>query len=113
VVGVDEAKLTLYRRIAKVTKPGPGYVHVPVGRDEEWFAQLTAEQLMPRANGVREWVKLRPRNEALDCRIYAYAALKLLHPDGVPRAPDPAMPQPTRVPPPAAPPRRVARPLIR
>jgi phage terminase large subunit GpA-like protein len=113
VVGVDEAKLTLYRRIAKVAKPGPGYVHVPIGRDEEWFAQLTAEQLMPRANGVREWVKLRPRNEALDCRVYAYAALKLLHPDGVPRTPDPAAPQPTRALPPAAPARRVARPLIR
>ena len=81
LVGVDEAKLLLYRRIAKVTLPGPGYVHVPKGRAEEWFLQLTAERLITRPGGVREWVKARQRNEALDCRVYAYAALKLLAPD--------------------------------
>jgi phage terminase large subunit GpA-like protein len=78
---VDEAKLLLYRRIAKVMLPGPGYVHVPKGRAEEWFLQLTAERLITRPGGVREWVKARQRNEALDCRVYAYAALKLLAPD--------------------------------
>jgi phage terminase large subunit GpA-like protein len=84
LVGVDEAKLILYRRIARVTQPGPGYVHVPKGRPQEWFDQLAAEQLVTRSNGYREWQKIRPRNEALDCRVYAYAALKLLHPGGVP-----------------------------
>jgi phage terminase large subunit GpA-like protein len=29
----------------------------------------------------REWHKTRPRNEALDCRQYAYAALKLINPN--------------------------------
>jgi phage terminase large subunit GpA-like protein len=35
------------------------------------------------SNGVpvRRWTRLRPRNESLDCRVYAYAALKLLAPD--------------------------------
>jgi phage terminase large subunit GpA-like protein len=28
----------------------------------------------------REWVKVRPRNEALDCRVYAMAALYILNP---------------------------------
>ena len=84
LVGVDEAKLILYRRLSRVTRPGPGYVHVPTGRPQEWFDQLTAEQLVTRANGGREWQKIRPRNEALDCRVYAYAALKLLYPAGIP-----------------------------
>lgn len=44
---------------------------------EEYFAQLTAEELQFRlVKGFKryEWVKTRPRNEALDCRVYARAA---------------------------------------
>jgi len=44
---------------------------------EEFFRQLTAEQLITRVvKGYRkpEWVKTRERNEALDTRIYARAA---------------------------------------
>ena len=97
LVGVDEAKLILYRRISRVTKPGPGYVHVPAGRPQEWFDQLAAEQLVTRQNGGREWQKIRPRNEALDCRVYAYAALKLLYPSGIPaRKPKGAEPEPPK-----------------
>jgi phage terminase large subunit GpA-like protein len=33
---------------------------------------------------IREWHNLRPRNEAFDCRVYAYAALQILNPN-VPR----------------------------
>ena len=83
LVGVDEAKSLLYRRLAKVIQPGPGFCHFPVGRDEEWYLQLTAEQLMTSIHHgapVRRWVRTRPRNEALDCRIYAMAALYLLNP---------------------------------
>lgn len=84
LVGVDEAKSILYRRLAKVVAPGPGFCHFPKDRPEEWYLQLTAEQLMTAvSNGVpvRRWTRLRPRNESLDCRVYAYAALKLLAPD--------------------------------
>ena len=45
--------------------------------DTEYFKQLTAEQLVTRiVRGYpkREWQKIRDRNEALDCRIYARAA---------------------------------------
>ena len=45
--------------------------------DTEYFKQLTAEQLVTRiVKGFpkREWQKIRDRNEALDCRIYARAA---------------------------------------
>lgn len=44
---------------------------------EEFFRQLTAEQLVPKlVKGYRrlEWVKVRERNEALDTRVYARAA---------------------------------------
>ena len=80
IVGVDEAKSILFRRL-QLQKPGPGYCHFPDDRDAEYFAQLTAEKLVTRyskGRPVREWVKTRERNEALDKRIYAYAAM-LLH----------------------------------
>lgn len=82
LVGADEAKLTVMRRLA-VAKPGPGYCHFPVGREPEYFHQMTAEKLVTRyVKGfpVREWHKTRPRNEALDCRVYALAALKIASP---------------------------------
>ena len=53
-----------------------GYCHHPK-YDPEYFKQLTAEQLVTKTvKGYpkREWQKLRDRNEALDCRIYARAA---------------------------------------
>lgn len=44
--------------------------------DAGYFKQLTAEQLVTKvAKGYhkREWQKIRERNKALDCRIYARA----------------------------------------
>jgi phage terminase large subunit GpA-like protein len=54
----------------------PGYCHFPQ-MPEEFFKQLTAEQLITKViKGYRhsEWVNTRERNEALDTRIYARAA---------------------------------------
>ena len=56
----------------------PGTVHLPSWADSEWLKQLAAEQLVT-VKGKRgftklEWQKLRERNEALDCRVYARAA---------------------------------------
>lgn len=83
LVGVDEAKLTVMRRLA-LEKPGPGYCHFPQDRDEDYFKQLTAEKLLVRyvkGQPIREWHKPdKARNEALDCRVYAYAALKIMVP---------------------------------
>lgn len=82
-VGVDEAKQIVMRRWG-IAAPGPGYCHYPDDRDPEWFAQATAEKLVTRyvrGFAVLEWHKTRPRNEALDCRVYAYAALKITNPN--------------------------------
>lgn len=59
----------------------PGYCHFPEGGNfgDEHFKQLCAEQLVSRRNRKtgrtkQEWQQTRPRNEALDCAIYARAA---------------------------------------
>ncbi|WP_207895042.1 phage terminase large subunit family protein [Tepidimonas ignava] len=80
-VGVDAAKETIYARLPKAP-PGPGAMHFPRSRDLAWFEQLTAEHCVTRyvkGHPKREWVKdAGRRNEALDCRVYAYAALHAL-----------------------------------
>ncbi len=59
----------------------PGYCHFPSGPNygDEHFKQLTAEELIARKSRKTgrismEWSQVRPRNEALDCRVYARAA---------------------------------------
>ena len=79
LLGVFEAKVLHYRRLA-LTEPGPGYCHAPDTREAEWFAQLTAEELVQRYRHGRPygiWIKKRERNEAQDCRLLAIAALRL------------------------------------
>jgi len=81
-VGVDDAKGIVYSRL-KIENPGAGYCHFPMTRDEEYFDQLTAEKLITKYHKGfprREWVKARARNEVLDCRVYALAALWILNP---------------------------------
>jgi len=76
-IGSDTAKELVYGRL-KITEPGPGYCHFPADRDPEYFLQLTSEQLVTkyvRGHAKRQWVKKRRRNEALDVRCYAMAAL--------------------------------------
>lgn len=76
-IGSDTAKELVYGRL-RITEHGPGYCHFPDSRDSEYFLQLTAEQLVTRyvrGHARRQWVKKRRRNEALDVRCYAMAAL--------------------------------------
>jgi phage terminase large subunit GpA-like protein len=58
-----------------------GFVHLPRGIEAEWVKQLAAEQLVTvrtkRGFTRLEWQKIRERNEALDCRVYARAAVWL------------------------------------
>jgi phage terminase large subunit GpA-like protein len=59
-----------------------GTIHLPTWADSEVAKQLTAEQLVStktkRGYGRMEWQKLRERNEALDCRVYARAGAHML-----------------------------------
>jgi phage terminase large subunit GpA-like protein len=52
---------------------------LPHGVDAEWVKQLVAEHLVTvttkRGFQKLEWQKVRERNEALDCRVYARAAV--------------------------------------
>jgi phage terminase large subunit GpA-like protein len=67
-----------------------GTVHLPTWADGEWLKQLTAEQLVTvktrRGFTKLEWQKLRERNEALDCRVYARAAAWIAGADRWPEA---------------------------
>jgi phage terminase large subunit GpA-like protein len=77
-VGTDTAKDRIFARM-KIAAPGPGFMHLPEWTDEEYMAQLTGEKAVRRykrgRGAVREYVKTRPRNEALDLEVYALAAL--------------------------------------
>lgn len=80
VIGVDAAKDIIYANL-KIAEAGPGYCHFPQ-RSSAYFDQLTAEEV--RTKHVRGfplrvyWKPDNRRNEALDCRVYAYAALQSL-----------------------------------
>ena len=80
MIGVDTAKDTIYARW-QVAEGKPGYCHFSMAYDENWFIQATVERRITkfdrRGNEVRSWEKPSgARNEALDCRVYAYAALQ-------------------------------------
>jgi len=86
-IGTDTAKSIVHGRL-KLEASGPGYMHYPrgdeYGFDDVYFSGLTAEE--PRVvytKGIpkRVWVKTRPRNEPLDIRVYAAAAIAILQPD--------------------------------
>lgn len=82
LVNVSMCKSELYGLLAKDRpadgEPFPvGWIHFASDLDEEFFRQLTAEQIVSRVvKGYRkhEWVKVRERNEDLDCANYARAA---------------------------------------
>ena len=64
----------------KIIEEGAGYCYFPddifKNYDLEYFKSLTAEVKEIRGNKV-EWKQIRKRNEALDCRNYAIAALEV------------------------------------
>lgn len=81
-VGTDTAKELIYSRLG-IANPGPGYCHFPMSYDEEYFLQLTAEKRVTKYQkgyAKKVFIKTRPRNEAVDCRAYALAAVTLLNP---------------------------------
>jgi phage terminase large subunit GpA-like protein len=89
-IGTDLIKDKMFNQF-KVADPGEGYCHFPAGYDKEFFDQLTAERRVRKIkkfdkndpHGYSQWMykKIRSRNEALDCRVYAIAALEHLNPN--------------------------------
>lgn len=78
IIGVNAAKDVIRNRLA-MERHGPGFMHYPADRGLNWFMQLTAERLKLKVisgKRVRIWEQIKGRaNEALDMRVYAYAAL--------------------------------------
>lgn len=91
IVGTNRAKALIYQR-ATISVPGPGYCHFPSTDDygDEYFKQLLAEDShTERDRGVEMQIFEMPaspkedgssRNEALDIRVAALAALYIRGP---------------------------------
>ncbi len=87
-LGVDALKSALMGRL-KQEFVGPGYCHFPInpesGYTQLFFEGLTSETrrvVKKKGRAVVTW-EVRPgvRNEPLDCRNYATAAMEILNPD--------------------------------
>lgn len=85
-IGTDNAKEQIYNRLKiqpQAGLPVEGCIHLPANDelcDEDELKQLTAEVKMPRiVKGQRKylWESGGRRNEALDCLVYALAALHI------------------------------------
>ena len=78
-LGTDTIKTTLFGRLRHNEKVGG--LNFGMAADVEYFKQLTSERQALRYHRgfpIREWVKKAgDRNEALDCMVYAYAAMLL------------------------------------
>jgi len=81
LIGVNDAKDILMRRLHLTDTSGAGVWHFPQDREQEWFEQITnevARKKLSKGRLIREWVPRKDgvRTEGLDCRVYAYAALR-------------------------------------
>jgi phage terminase large subunit GpA-like protein len=81
LIGTDTAKDRIFARM-KIPGAGPGFMHLPDFAEDEYLAQLTSEKAVRRyrrgKGTIREYIKTRARNEALDLEVYALAALYVL-----------------------------------
>lgn len=89
IIGVDAGKAIIYQRLKHETK-GPNYCHFPeneaAGYDATYFKGLTSEKMVVRFKKGRSVIvwELKDssykRNEPLDLRNYAMAALEIANP---------------------------------
>lgn len=104
LLGVDTAKDAIYQRLRIVTD-GAGCYHFPDTAEDDYYLQLAAEKVVRKqVNGrwIRRYELPRgARNEALDCEVYALAALLLasvprerIRGLGAPATPNPEEPEP-------------------
>lgn len=88
ILGVDSGKEDIISRL-KLTEPGPGYCHFPDnkerGYNQTYMKGITSEEKVTKLvkNKLKiMWVKKSGiRNEPLDLRNYAYAAVEILNPN--------------------------------
>lgn len=78
MVDTGKAKDVLLPRLA-IEPGGRGSAHFPMHYAREYFLGLTAEEKKTRGDKTA-WTKIRERNEPVDTRVYAFAAMKLLSP---------------------------------
>jgi phage terminase large subunit GpA-like protein len=87
IIGTEALKDALAARLRIEEPSGPGVCHFPIGRGLDWYEGLTSERPVRKYHkGVarREWVKSgNARNEPLDCRCLAQAALEGLKASGM------------------------------
>lgn len=103
IIGVDAGKTSIYQRL-EVKTTGPNYCHFPsnpeAGYDENYFKGLTAEKKVVRfvKGHLKEYWEIKDkehkRNEPLDLRNYALAALSITRPVLKKQAPDVTTPAP-------------------
>ena len=85
-IGVSAGKSFIMSGL-KIKEPGKRMSHFPKEKSRgyglNYFNELLSEALLPNEKGALRWEKLpgHNRNEALDCRNYANAALEILRPD--------------------------------
>lgn len=84
-LGVNEGKSRVMSNL-QIENFGDNYCHYPKGNGYEanYFKGLTAEKLETRFEKgtlYQVWVKVRPRNEPFDLRVYNTAALEILNPN--------------------------------
>jgi len=86
LIGVDSLKDALMARL-RIEEPGTGFCHFPSGRGLDYYAGFTSERPLRKYHkGVarRVWTKAAGvRNEPLDCRVLAMAALEGLKASGL------------------------------
>ena len=87
MIGVDSGKEHIMSGL-KIKEPGARMSHFPKelekGYDSLFYSGLLSEHMIyDSAKGTWKWEKIpgHERNEALDCRNYANAAFKVLHPN--------------------------------
>jgi phage terminase large subunit GpA-like protein len=85
-VGTDNAKELIYSRLKLEPdgdRPVPECIHLPLNEqvcDEDEMKQLTSERkkwVIVKGRRVQRWENSGRRNEALDCFVYALAALRI------------------------------------
>lgn len=80
-IGVDTVKDLVFARL-RIEQDSPGYVRFSDTLNNEYFEMLTAEKAVTKFHKgfkKRVYVKIRPRNEALDCMVYSIAAYAIIN----------------------------------